>query len=341
MSTSQYRNNNLLYRPSISIWTARIKDKDESAKVAKDNGAKVGVANVYKALLPDSPQLKAVTQYATAFRQWIYDNTSAWDDGGWRIGRVTKHMDFMAEVGDRIVKFNELVEEFIAKYATARENARFTLATLFDESDYPGVNEVRSKFGICLDCQSLPNTEDFRVVDGLAQEEVDRLVNVARTGVEEKVSAAMQEAFQRLFGVVEKMASTLEDFGDQKIKKFNNTLVSNIADIVAVMPALNILGDPKLDALAAEAKDLTSFDPDDLRKDDKSRKAAIEEARALMKKFSIAATVNPSKPKPVAPSDERKPSPLNNPAMSAPYGEAPAPAATSVADSLRDMMGDD
>ena len=324
MSTenSSVRNSTLLYRPSISIWTARIKDKAESVKVASDNGAKAGVANVYKALLPESPELKALQQYSTSFRQWIYDNTLPWDDSGWRIGRVQNHMEFMTEVGDRTVKFGELVDTFIDMYATARENARFTLATLFDDADYPGVNEVRSKFGISLDCMALPNTEDFRVAEGLPQEEVDRLVGVATSGINERVAAAQQEAAQRLYAVVEKMASTLKDYDSKEIKKFNDTLVSNIADVVAIMPALNILGDPKLDALAAEAKDLASFDPVDLRKDAKSRKAAIDEATALAKKFSIAATVNPSRAKPVAPSESAK----------------AEPRATSVADSLRDMM---
>jgi hypothetical protein len=323
--SSQVRNSTLLYRPSFSIWTARIKDKAESVKVASDNGANPGVANVYKALLPESPELKAIQQYATEFRQWIYDNTSPWDDSGWRIGRVAFHMEFMSEVGDRTVKFNELVDAFIAKYATARESARFTLASLFNEGDYPGVNEVRSKFGISLDCMTLPSADDFRIADGLPQEEVDRLVSVAQADANERMSTAMQEAYARLYQVIEKMANTLKDYGDKRIKKFNDTLVSNIADVIAVMPALNILADPKLDALAEEAKVLASYDAGDLRKDEVSRKAAIMDAMALAKKFAIATTVKPGKAAPVAPS----------------AAAVPQPAANSVADALMDMMGDE
>lgn len=307
---SAYHNANLLYRPSISIWTARIKDKAQSVKVNEDAGAVAGAANVYKQLLPESAELKAVQQHAAAFRTWIYDSTLPWDDSGWRIGRVVRHMEFMDQAQDWMTQFDAKVNAFLDIYAPAREQARFQLNDMFLDADYPGVNEVKSKFGISLDVSSLPNTEDFRIVDGIPQAEVDRLVDTAKTSVEARVQAAMQEAYARLHAVVAKMASTLTDYGNKSVKKFNDSLVSNIADVVAVMPALNILGDPTLDALAQDAKLLCDFTPEDLRKDDKSRKAAIEEATALAKKFKLAGTANPTVPAPVAPSEARSPAPM-------------------------------
>ena len=314
---SAYHNANLLYRPSISLWTARKLDKAQSAKVNTEAGAVAGAANVYKQLLPESAKLAEVQKFAGAFRQWCSDRTLPWDDAGWRIGTVVRHMDFMSDAGDKMRQFDALVDEFVAEYAVEHEKARFSLNDLFNNADYPGVNEVRRKFGISLDVSSLPNTEDFRIVDGIPADEVERLVTEARTSVEDRVNAAVKEAYARLHGVVAKMAGTLRQYEGKEVKKFNDTLVTNIADVVALMPALNILHDPTLDALAAEAKLLTDYAPEDLRKDQLARKTAIKEAENLAKKFAIATGTTP--PTPFAPG------PI-------------APQTMSMAEKLRDML---
>jgi hypothetical protein len=282
---SKFHNSNLLYRPSLSIWTARKKDKGESAKVTQDNGAQTGAANVYKALLPENPKLEAVRKWGDGFRDFIYTNSLPWDDSGWRIGRADRHMEFMAQAGDKIREGEALVEEFMAEYRVAIENAKFTLANLFDPSDYPGEQEVRAKFRFTLDVTTLPNAEDFRIVDGVPQDEVDKLVGIAKNSVETRVQKAMDVAYEKLYEVVAKMASTLEQYGGGQIKKFNDTLVGNIAELVDAMPALNITGDPKLASLASKARELSMYAAADLRKDENVRKAAIIEAKALAKEF--------------------------------------------------------
>lgn len=290
---SAIHNRNLLYRPSLSIWTARKKDKGESAKVTETNHAKAGAANVYKALLPENPKLEAIQKWANGFRDFIYTNTLPWDDGGWRIGQVSRHMEFMQKAGDKMREGEGLVEEFLADYAVAVENAKFTLANLFDAEDYPGVEEVRTKFRFTLDVQTLPNVEDFRVIEGVPQEEVEKLVGVAKNSVEARVKAAMDVAYEKLYEVVAKMASTLTAYSDGSIKKFNDTLVGNIAELVEAMPALNITGDAKLASLAAQAQELAQYAAMDLRKNPEVRKAAITEANALAAQFKEATAGQP------------------------------------------------
>ena len=284
---SAYHNSNLLYRPSVSVWTARKKDKAESKKVNDNAGAIEGAANVHKQLLPDSLELEAVQKFATSFRTWIYESTLPWDDSGWRIGRVVRHMDFMAEAGDKMREFDVLVDAFVNAYAREIENAKFTLNAMFNQADYPGTDEMRAKFAISLDVTTLPNSEDFRVVDGVPQDEVDKLCAIASNATEARIAAGMEEAYKRLFTVVSKMATTLTQYGDKEIKKFNDTLINNIGDLVAIMPALNITDDPALNALTTEARELVEYDLTDLRKDEGTRTAAIKQAQALAGKFAL------------------------------------------------------
>lgn len=281
-----YHTQNLLYRPSISVWTARRKDKGESLKINTNAGAVNGAANVHKQLLPENEALEAIQKHVNVFRTWIYDSTLPWDDAGWRIGQVSRHMDFMSEAGDYMRIFDTLVQDFLSGYDQAVAEAQFKLNALFDYTDYPTRDEVAHKFHINLECMPLPNVEDFRVVEGVDQGEVDRLCAQAAGAVEQKIKAGMDEAYARLYGVVSKMAQTLRQYGNKEVKKFNDTLVTNIGDLVQIMPALNITNDAKLAALAHEAENLALYAAADLRSDEGTRKAAMLEAEALARKFS-------------------------------------------------------
>lgn len=285
---SMFRNAMILYRPSLSVWTARKKDKDESEKVNTAAGAVAGAANVHKALLPDSAELQAIQKWATSFRTWVYTSTLPWDDAGGRVARIERHMDFMTQAGDRLRQGDVLVDAFMAKYLSAIEEAKFKLNGMFKASDYPTLDEVRRKFHFALECEPVPDATDFRIMDGLPPEEVERLVQEAAQRGEAKVQAAMDEAYERLLDVVVKMSSTLKQYGDKEIKKFSDSLVGNIKSLVELMPSLNLTNDPHLAALTDDARLLTEYDPKELRTNEKARQAAIADARALAAKFSIA-----------------------------------------------------
>lgn len=287
------RNSTLLYRPSLSLWTARKLDKTQSVMVAHNAEAKEGVANVHKQLLPDCKELDNVQKWANQFRAFIYTSTLPWDDSGWRIGQVARHMDFMQEVGDRITIGQMLVDDLMHAYQSRVEEAKFTLNKMFNAMDYPPVSEVRLKFHFAVDVMPMPAAADFRAVDGIPKAEAEKLEKAAAAAVEARIADAMKEAYQRLYEVVAAMANTLDGYDGGTIKKFNDSLVDNIGKIVRVMPALNLTNDPKLAALAADAEQLAQYTAMDLRQHAPTREAAINEARSLAVKFkgSIAASI--------------------------------------------------
>lgn len=282
---SSIRNTVLLYRPSLSVWAARKKDKSESVKVNAQAGAIDGAANVNKQLLPECHELEAVQKWANSFRTFVYLRTETWDDSGWRCGHALAHMDFMAEAGDRITEGYALVDALVAAYPKLFADAKFKLNHMFNAADYPTEHEVRSKYHFSIEVQPIPAAEDLRIVDGIPPAEVDKLVSEAVAHTEARLQAAMAGAYQKLYDVVVKLANTLEAYGDKTIKKFNDSLIENIDALIAVMPALNLTNDPVLAALAHDAQQLTGYALVDLRRDDAVRAAAITEARALAAKF--------------------------------------------------------
>ena len=276
------RNSTLLYRPSLSIWTARKLDKNESQRVAQTNGAVDGAANVHKALLPNCPELQAIQKWAGGFRDFVYTRTLPWDDGGWRVGKALAHLQFMSDLSDRITCGRALCEDFYAVYDKRVAEARFELSHLFNPSDYPTLAQVKARFNFQIEVMPLPNTDDFRVVDGLPQEEANVLVGKATSAVEQRIDAAMQDAYARLHLVVSKMANTLGAYDRNEIKKFNDTLVTNISEVVELMPSLNLTNDPKLADLTDRARKLTAiYNCADLRKFPDDRQQAIGDALSL------------------------------------------------------------
>lgn len=304
------RNSCLLYRPSIALWSGRKLDKDESSKVSSANGTVDGAARVHKDLLPECKELADIAKAGSALRQFVYLKTQPWDDSGWRVANVAGHMDFMAQVGDRITQIELLVDLLMNVYDQRVAEAQFKLNHLFKIADYPSATDVRRKYSFTVDVQPIPHAADIRVVEGISTAEADKLVAAAQSGVEAKINAAMEGVYQSLYDVVNKMATTLEGYDAKEIKKFNDTLVSNIADIVEAMPALNITGDPKLAEFARQAKDLSTYACVDLRKDQRARQSAAKEAKAL------AAAIKP-----------------------APVTTVSTPAAAVSADTFVDMLG--
>jgi hypothetical protein len=317
------RNSTLLYRPSLSIWTARKLDKTQSVLVAHNADAKEGVANVHKQLLPECKELENVTKWATQFRTFIYTSTLPWDDSGWRIGQVARHMEFMQEIGDRITLGNLLVDALMGVYQSRVEEAKFTLNKMFNPMDYPSVQEVRSRFSFEVNVMPMPAASDFRAVEGIPKAEVEKLEKAAADAVEARIADAMKEAYERLYEVVSAMANTLEGYDGGTIRKFNDSLVDNIAKIVKVMPALNLTNDPKLAALASDAEELANYAAMDLRQHAPTREAAMNEARKLQMKFkgAIAASIADTKvPKAKAPAKKvaaapQKPTPVGKKAI--------------------------
>lgn len=326
-----YRNSNLLYRPTLSIWTARKLDKDETVKVNSNAGAVDGAANVHKQLLPDCAELEAIRKWSNAFRTWVYLSTSPWDDSGWRVRAAAHHMDFVTEAGDRITEGQMLVDRLMVVYRQAVSNARFTLNELWRASDYPTEREARRKFNFAIDSQPIPDSADFRGIDGISPAEADRLVKNAEQAMEDRFSAAMRAAYDELYGVVAKMANTLEGYGNGTVKKFNDSLVDNIHKLVEVMPALNLTGDPHLTALCAQAQKLANYSCVDLRTEPAVRDAAIVEARTIAMQFKGFVTGSEGIEAPDAPAR-----PVRKPALAARIITTPTETVVPVEDEVDD-----
>ena len=175
-------------------------------------------------------------------------------------------MRFFEEHGKLVGAFNEAKQEFIdTKYPAAIDAAEFRMGELFREEDYPKVDELRRKFYVNLDIDGIPQSMDVRLQndEAIMQARITRAVG----GLWERISAPLKH-------FADKMA------GDTV---FHATTLTNLQEIVAMLPELNFLEDPNLTAIGEQiSKEIARYDIKDLRKDKDVRTALAGQAREIL-----------------------------------------------------------
>ena len=274
------RDEAMIVRLSISQWTARRYDKLVSRKVAADYAVDVEVGRYNKALIAKEA-IQEVTQAASAARSFHYENTLPWDDGGGRILPSKNFLTYSKEMRKLKQKFEDAAQGFIKNYNEYREDARRRLNSMFCAADYPGQREIGRKFGFSTDIDPVPTSKDFRV--SLQDRDMTRIKGQLEKRVEERVIEATKDLYVRLNEVVQKFAEKLSDTD----AIFRDSLIENVVELVNLLPKLNVGNDPKLEKVRKETqKKLCAFEPDTLRKDDKVRSKAAEDAKAILDKMS-------------------------------------------------------
>ena len=109
--------------------------------------------------------------------------------------------------------------------------------------------------------------------------------------VEEQLHGAVGDLYRRMAEAVERVSERLREDDDGKPLVFRDTMISNIRDLVDVVPRLNIFGDDELARLCEQVKEkIASVEPDALRPsrtfDPAARAQVKRDADDLAEKFA-------------------------------------------------------
>ncbi len=245
----------MLVSVKVSMWSGQITDKKVSQEVADSHRTTKDAGRYTKNLLPGCVELEKVAKLGGALRKDVlYKRTLPWKDDGKRIMLASAYEDFTRDMKKAIQEFQDAVDVFVDRYPDLRREAERTLNGMFNADDYPDLRQIRTKFGAKPDIEPLPQAKDFRV--DLSQGAVD----VIRADIEQSVMLACQDA-QRcaweklrtsLSAMLERLSGENED---GKPKTFRDSLFGNVAELVDLLPQLNVLEDPELDRAAKKVKD--------------------------------------------------------------------------------------
>jgi hypothetical protein len=280
----------MLCTVSISAWSGYKYDREASEELADIHGADKDSGRFNKRLVPRK-ELEEITRLIGLARRDHEFVTLPWSDNGYRVLPAAAYMDhtetmrrhaaeFKAAIGRLLVRFEELVKN------------QSRLGTLFKVGDYPGMrdeggglrftfpDELRARFSFETRVLPLPNADDFRV--SMGDEDRERIKRQITQSIQASLRVGTRELWQRLYKVVEHMSQRMSEYNaaeDGHKPRLYDSMITNIVEIVDVLPKLNIAGDTELDRMAGEVRRSLVIDPQELRK---SASARSDTARAAV-----------------------------------------------------------
>lgn len=281
-------------RLKISQFGNSREDKPMTAEaVQKHNLGKKAVKVTKNKLHPET--LEGVRKAAAEIRQQHGRLTLHWDDGE-RLLTLSAKPAYDATMAGLRAEFEKEVNDFMAAYPAAVESARTNLhKETWLATDYPGAvldyngrvivdargaEQVRESFQMEIHVEPIPQGSHFLgTLTGAALEAAQASMEARNR---QRIDEAVADTWRRLIEPLKHMADKLAS----PDAVFRDTLVENVSDIVALIPALNLTGSSQLSSAAAEVQTiLAGVSANALRENPIVRKATAEAAAAVLERF--------------------------------------------------------
>lgn len=258
---------------NIRQWTARRLDRSVTAEVDKAHGAKDG--GRYNKLLIDKAALDPIDQLVGAARQHHYKVTLSWGDNGERLLPASLFMEYSDAMQQFNTEFDKRVQTLVAEYPGHIQAARTRLGTMYDATEYP--TNIRDRFEFNVDFSPVATANDFRVK--LSEGHIESIKSDITRRIEARQNEAVKEVFDRARKIVAKIHEQTSDTD----RKIYDSSIENAREFVAILPALNLTGDPVLTQIEADMRDLL-VPAEDLRK---NKRVRADVARAADKILAV------------------------------------------------------
>lgn len=270
----------ILVQLNISTWSANKLDKEISAETNAIKGVQQSAGRYHKSLLPMCDLLDDIKKKASLIRTRFYDNTLPWGVKGIQILPTANYLTFMTDFRKERSEYESLVNRFVPEYPQLVVDAQRFLGSAYKPSDYPEAHEIAEKFKMDMQVMPVPNN-DFRV--NIADEELERIHDEVEARVKQAAQGAMQDVWQRLYEKVKHFAEKMDD--PRAI--FRDSTVNHLVELCELLPRLNVMDDPNLEAMRQEVEaKLAGYQPDTLRADVNVRQTVATEANEIAAKMA-------------------------------------------------------
>ena len=269
----------MLVRHRVSYWDARKYDKAISDEIAESKNASHDAGRYNKALI-SRDALKELRQIKLACKTHHHTMTLPWDKGLY-ILPADAYIDYMKRQQQYRIEYENAAQSFLSAYPQYVDDAREALGDMFNEKDYPSVQDLQHRFGIRIIVMPLPSAGDFRVE--LSKTETRKVRTEIERHVHEQVQRAVQDLWNRVYSAVEHMRDVLSD----EDKRISKAVVSNLRDIVDLLPKLNFTGDADLERMRQQLSEtLCVREVDVLRDNPEIRKEQAQQADDILATMS-------------------------------------------------------
>jgi hypothetical protein len=297
---------------STHRWTAQRRHRETEADVSRRTGLDQKRHKHSITLLADEP-LAALSSAFSAAEAFHRANTSPWEDGGLRLLSNRRWAHYTREI-ERLQREVATQRDLFAKaYPALIEHERAN-NPLFDESWYPKPNEIAQRFSISVAYDSIPQSSDFRII-GVSEEDTARIQADIEARHAEKLKGIVTDLYQRVAKAVEHIAERMKAYDereeriaqaqekadrrkgpnkgmlptgfDMRTGVFTDTVISNLKDVLELIPDLDMTDDPTLAALRDKLlNQLCPHTPEDLRQSPALRKRVAANAEKILAQVS-------------------------------------------------------
>ncbi len=271
-------------------------DREASKEAAERHGARADATRLTVNRLAGADHYhQQLAKLQNTAREAFNAVTLAWGDGdGWRLlpnanfNRVLRDMQPITEQMRQVkAEMAANVDSIIA--AAAQGVGRLNVKP-------PTADEILSGYSMEFVFQPLPDGSRFKgLPEATVQALTAHIISKTRASWESAQSEAMGRVAEALDHLVERLTAYQdrmerqargEEVGRQGV--FNDTLITNVAELAQLLPAFNAVNDPRLAALSERLASLCNgVDGDTLRKDQKARDQAMQQARDMLDVLAV------------------------------------------------------
>lgn len=271
----------------VNVWTATKQDRAISNEVTTSKKASADAGKFTKNLLSDSPEHKSLLNYRQTVYNWLQRSTYDWA-GSMRLLPTINLEKFKKEYAQHERDFGTLLEKFITAYPQIISDAAFKQGDMFNRSEYPEPEVVRSKFRMRLHVSQVPQS-DFRsaVSEALAED----LKSHYERQTQEIINSVMDDAADRLVEIASRLSNacteaTPDDDGKVRRKKIYDSTVTQAKEICETIKNFNLTGNKALSQAVVDLSfALEGISTEDLRESSYTRSVVKENVDDMLSKF--------------------------------------------------------
>jgi hypothetical protein len=281
MNTTLLSERAMLATLNIRRWQAALTDKKITSEIASHHAVSAKRAGKYRknAIDTGTASFAAVVASASDLRNKHYFYTLPWSQDGARILTTAAFEEYSGQIRKLRAAFEQAVKGFVVDYPQLKMAAKRELNGMYNEGDYP--TNIGAKFGVDVVFMPLPDAQDFRAA--LSENLVTEIKQDIQAELQRTTELAMREPYERLYTHISRMVERLSD--SKGI--FRDTLITGLAELCEILPALNLSDDTQLDDWRKRAETMiANIGPQDLREDPVVRRSVARQAAEIQQLMS-------------------------------------------------------
>jgi hypothetical protein len=285
----------LIVSVDVNVWTATKQDKTISNEVTSSKNASSDAGKFTKNLLSNSAAHKALLNYRQTVYNWLQRSTFDWA-GSMRLLPTVNLERFKKEYSAHELEFDKLLTAFVSSYPDMVSDAAFKQGDMFNRSEYPEPDEVRSRFRMKLHVSTVPQN-DFRA-GGIAAAIAEDLKEHYERQTQEIIDSVMTDAALRLVTIAERLSNACteaqaDDDGKVRRKKIYDSTVTQAKEICETIKNFNLTNN---EVLMQSVNDLSvalaDVDAETLRESAYARASVKDTVDDMLTKFAPIRTFN-------------------------------------------------